>query len=121
MLPKRRNSASASPGIVREHPLLLGDAKPRLEADQVPHLPARSSWRSWTTAYGSRPVRGSGRPTGFIGPKRSVSRPRRAISSTGMHPSKYGTASNSWAVNWSPASSASMNASYSSRDIGAFR
>ncbi len=50
--------------------------------------PARSSCRSWTTAWGSRPVRGSGSPTGFIGPKRSVSRPRRAISSTGMHPSK---------------------------------
>ena len=46
----------------------------------------------------SRPVRGSRRPTGFIGPKRSVSRPRRAISSTGMQPSKYGTSSNSCAV-----------------------
>ena len=32
-----------------------------------------------------------------------------------MQPSKYGTASNSWAVNWSAVVSASMNASYSSR------
>ena len=60
--------------------------------------PARSSMRSCTTAYASRPVRGSRSPTGFIGPKRSVSRPRFAISSTGMHPSKYGTSSNSCAV-----------------------
>ena len=34
------------------------------------------------------PVRGSFSPTGFIGPNRSVSRPRRAISSMGRQPSK---------------------------------
>jgi hypothetical protein len=58
--------------------------------------PPRSSIRSCAIAYASRPVRGSRKPTGFMGPKRSDSRPRFAISSTGMHPSKYGTSSNSW-------------------------
>ena len=33
---------------------------------------------------------------GLIGPKRSVSRPRRAISSTGRHPSKKAASSPSW-------------------------
>src|SRR3989442_1457395 len=37
---------------------------------------------------GRMPPRGSTRPTGRIGPKASVSRPRRAISSIGMQPSK---------------------------------
>ena len=32
-------------------------------------LAARLSWRSCTTAKGRRPVRGSARPTGFMGPK----------------------------------------------------
>src|ERR1700704_4051198 len=37
-----------------------------------------------------RPVRGSGSPNGFIGPWRSVSRPRSAMTSIGRQPSKYG-------------------------------
>ncbi len=83
--------------------------------------PARSSMRSCTTAHGRRPVRGSTSPTGLSGPKRSVSRPRRAISSTGMHPSKYGTSSKACADARSAATSASRNASYSSRVIGQLR
>ena len=39
MLPKRRNSALLEPGDHPEHPLLLRDPEPGLEADQVPHLP----------------------------------------------------------------------------------
>ena len=121
MLPNRRNSASASPGIIRTtfccSPMRIRVWKPT----RFHIRPAASSRRSWTTAHGRFPVRGSRRPTGFIGPCRSVSRPRRAISSTGMHPSKYGTSSKAWAVNWSAAMSASMNASYSSRDIGQLR
>ena len=35
------------------------------------------------------PVRGSVKPTGFIGPNRNVSTPRRANSSIGRQPSKY--------------------------------
>src|ERR1022692_4738613 len=43
----------------------------------------RFSWRSCTAAQGRRLVRGSINPMGFMGPKRSVSRPRRANSSIG--------------------------------------
>src|ERR1041384_7135665 len=45
-----------------------------------------------------RPLRGSTRPTGFIGPKRSVSRPRGAMTSIGRDPSKDSSLSKSWTV-----------------------
>jgi hypothetical protein len=76
--------------------------------------------RSCTTAYASRPVRGSVSPTASSAEAQRLA-PRRAISSAGMQPSKYGTASNSCAVRCRPAVSASMNASYCSRDIGQLR
>ena len=38
-----------------------------------------------------------------------------------MHPSKYGTASNSCAVNWSAVVSASMNASYCALSMAQLR
>ena len=110
MLPKRRNSALSSPGIMRNTRCCSGIRSRVWKPTRFHIWPARSSRRSCTTACGSRPVRGSGSPTGFIGPKRSVSRPRRAISSTGRQPSKYGTSSNSCPWNWSAAISASMNA-----------
>ena len=43
---------------------------------------------SCTIAKASLPVDGTVIPTGFIGPKVSVSRPRLAITSTGIQPSK---------------------------------
>ena len=57
-----------------------------------------------------------------MGPKRNVSGPRRAISSTGRQPSKYGVVSNSW-FGWycSPASSAATKALYCSAVSGALR
>ena len=58
-------------------------------------LAARLSWRSCTTAYGRLPVRGSERPTGFMGPKRRVSSPREAMTSTGRQPSKKSSFSKS--------------------------
>ena len=45
-----------------------------------------------------RPVRGSSDPTGFIGPNRSVSSPRCAITSIGRQPSKNFSLSKSWTV-----------------------
>ena len=86
--PKRRNSAFSRPGIRRStracSPNFMWFWKPtRLKLSA-----RRFSWRSCTTAQGRRPVRGSASPIGFIGPKRSVSRPRRAISSIGRQASK---------------------------------
>ena len=49
-------------------------------------LAARLSCRSCTTAWGRLPVRGSTRPTGFIGPKRSVSSPARGDHLDGQAP-----------------------------------
>ncbi len=52
-------------------------------------VPSALSWRSCTTAQQRSPVRcGFVSPTGFIGPKRRVSRPRSAITSIGRQPSK---------------------------------
>ena len=41
------------------------------------------------TAWGRASVLGSLKPTGFKGPKRSVSGPRSTITSIGKHDSKY--------------------------------
>jgi len=71
---------------------------------------ARSSWRSWTTAQGRIPVRGSSRPTGRMGPKRRLSSPRRAISSTGRHASKKRSFSNSPRLTPAPSLRASTSA-----------
>ena len=52
-------------------------------------VPSALSCRSCTMAYGfTVGLRGLVSPTGFIGPKRSVSRPRSAITSIGRQPSK---------------------------------
>ena len=61
---------------MREDAALLRIGHLGLEADHIVKRPFAFSWRSWTTAYGRLPVRGSIRPTGRIGPKASVSRPR---------------------------------------------
>ena len=66
-------------------------------------VPATSSMRSCTTAYGCCPVRGSISPTGFIGPKASVSSPRSAITSMGRQPSKYFGSSKACGVSFWPA------------------
>ena len=51
--------------------------------------PSALSCRSCTTAWGRvPPALGSARPTGFMGPKRGVSRPRSAMTSIGRQPSK---------------------------------
>ena len=51
-------------------------------------VPSLFSRLNCTVANASSPVVGKGSPTGFIGPKRNVSYPRLAITSTGMQPSK---------------------------------
>ena len=50
-------------------------------------VPSFVSFRSWRAAQGLCPVRGSVRPTGFMGPNRMVSCPRFAMTSMGMQPS----------------------------------
>ncbi len=76
----------AEAGDHAEHAALLGEGEVRLEAHEVVRRRRSAfSGRSWTTAHGRCPVRGSVRPTGFRGPNRSASRPVRAISSTGWH------------------------------------
>jgi hypothetical protein len=59
-----------------------------LEADHVPQRAQRIVLAQLHHGIGHRPVRGSSGPTGFIGPKRSVSRPRSAMTSIGRQPSK---------------------------------
>jgi hypothetical protein len=66
-------------------------------------------------------VRGSSSPTGFIGPKRSVSSPREAITSTGRQPSKNSSFSKSWTLAHSAPVSAWWKARYSASPIGQFR
>ena len=61
-------------------------------------VPFASSCLNCTTAYGRLPVLGSVNPTGFSGPKRSVSAPLFAIISIGIQPSKISLFSNSCKV-----------------------
>ena len=84
-------------------------------------MPRASSIRSCTTACGDCPVRGSVRPTGFIGPKARTSSPRSAITSMGRHPSKYLGSSNACGTTFSPALHAGDEGWYSSLFIGRLR
>ena len=84
-------------------------------------MPCASSARSCSAAHGRRPVRGSVRPTGFSVPKRGASCPLRAISSMGWHAWNRSCVSKSRWITRSAPTSASTNASYSSRVNGAFR
>ena len=60
-----------------------------LEADHVPQRAERIVLAELHDGVGPTPGRcGLVRPTGFIGPKRSVSGPRSAITSMGRQPSK---------------------------------
>ena len=81
-------------------------------------LAARLSCRSCTTAKGRRPVRGSTRPTGFMGPNSSVSRPRLAMTSTGRHPSKKNSCSKACSSAHSAVVRASKKAWYSASSSG---
>ena len=118
--PKRTKLAFSSPGIIRStrfcSPHFMRDWKPT----RLNWLFARFSCRSWTTAQGRRPS-GVRRPTGFIGPKRRVSTPRRAISSMGRHPSKKTAFSNSCGTTTSAPVTAAWKARYCSSFIGALR
>ena len=69
---------------------LDGVAQPRLEADHVVERAERVVLAELDDGIGlvRRLVRGLVSPTGFIGPWRSVSRPRSAITSIGRQPSK---------------------------------
>ena len=87
-LPKRRNSRSSRPGIIRKTRDLLAVRHPRLEADEVVRGRGRVLLAELHDGEGAAPGRGSVRPTGFIGPKASVISPRAAMTSMGRHPSK---------------------------------
>ena len=86
---------------------LLGPFQLRLKSDEAEMIPGELSCRNCTTAYGVRPVPGSIRPTGFIGPKRSVSTPRCAMTSIGRQPSKNFVLSKSWTAAFSAVTIAS--------------
>ena len=81
------------------------------------------SVRSCKTAQGRCPVRGSRRPTGFMGPKRMASCPREASTSMGIQPSYTlgSRASKLWTgARWAFTSS-STKRSYSSLFMGQLR
>jgi hypothetical protein len=72
-----------------EDPHLLAMLQLGLEADHVVERAERVVLAQLDDGVGlDGPVRGLVRPTGFIGPWRSVSRPRSAITSIGRQPSK---------------------------------
>ena len=81
-------------------------------------VPFALSRRSCRTAYGSLPIFGSGRPMGLRMPKRSVSKPRRALTSMGIQPSNTLESSKPCTGASSAVVSAFQNASYSSRENG---
>ena len=88
-MPKRTNSACFEPGINAQHarliaPLDLGLKSHEAEMIAGAGCPAAAARRR--AARG--PSADRSRPTGFIGPKRSVSAPRCAITSIGRQPSK---------------------------------
>ena len=87
--PSRTNSACARPGRkVRKTRRCSGQVRRVWKPTRFQAVPAWSSRRSWTTACGRRPVRGSSSPTGFMGPWASTSSPRSAMTSIGRQPSK---------------------------------
>ena len=71
--------------------LLLTEPKMVLKTDQVVAVSPEVLLSKLHRGIRAPSGRGSVRPIGFIGPKRRVSRPRRAISSMGRQASKYGT------------------------------
>src|ERR1043166_349206 len=77
--PKRANCAFSRPGIIWMTRFCSGTFIFVWKPTRLKYSSERSSFRSCTTAYGRSPVTGCSRPTGFIGPKRSVSGPRVAI------------------------------------------
>src|SRR5579871_3187327 len=116
--PRELGIGEARDGAENAH--LLAVLQLGLKPTMLNKVPSLLSCRSCTTAYGFSPGRcGLRRPNGFIGPWRNVSRPRSAITSMGRQPSKYGVSlSKSWSATFSPASTASMKASYSRRVSG---
>ena len=73
---------------MRKHPLLLAPLHARLKADQVVVALGQVLLPQLHDRPGPAAVGRAQSPTGFIGPKRRVSTPRRAISSIGRQPSK---------------------------------
>ena len=59
-----------------------------LEADEVVAVGTEIFLAKLDDSVGPAAGLGSVRPTGFMGPNRRVSRPRRAVSSMGRQPSK---------------------------------
>ena len=90
------------PGNQPQHARLLAPFQLRLEADQAEVIAGEVVLPELHDGVGLRPVRGSFSPTGFIGPNRSVSSPRCAITSIGRQPSKNFSLSKSWTVADSP-------------------
>src|ERR1700682_2453017 len=85
--PSRTHSASCRPGMqVEKIRFCSGQVSRVWKPTMFQAVPAMSSRRSWTTACGRRPVRGSVSPTGFIGPYARTSRPRSALTSLRRHP-----------------------------------
>ena len=87
-MPKRTNSACSRPGNQPQHARLIAPLDLRLEPDEAEVIAGQVVLPQLHGGVRPRPVRGSVRPTGFIGPKRSVSGPRCAITSIGRQPSK---------------------------------
>ena len=73
MTPKRTNSAFLSAGIMEKTRFCSPNFRFVWKPTRLYKVPAEFSFLSWSTAHGLCPVRGSRRPTGFIGPKRMVS------------------------------------------------
>ena len=91
---------------------LLGVAQLGLEADDVVERAERIVPAELHDGMGASARARVGQATGFIGPKRSVSSPRAAITSTGRQPSNQGvSASHSLNSIRSASSSASTKAS----------
>jgi hypothetical protein len=72
-LPEAHERGVREPGDRREDPLLLGPAKLRLEPDHRIMLGGEVVLTELNDRVRPRSVRGSIKPTGFIGPNRSVS------------------------------------------------
>lgn len=106
-----RESRPFEAGNQAEDPLLDRMDQLGLKSDHVEERAERVVLAQLRHRMGRPPVRGSVGPTGFMGPKRKVSRPRRAMTSSGRQPSKQGVSRpQSRKGTVSAASRASMNA-----------
>ena len=76
-----------------QNAFLFAELQMVLEADEVITIGAQIFHAQLDAGVGAAACARIEKPMGFIGPKRSVSRPRRAISSIGRQDSKYGTSS----------------------------